>query len=80
MSDLLKQTQTEFDYDNFQVAIWWVRDGAYGGCKTYPTIEAAQAGAANLVKMGYGKPGQSEIHIWRRTRTTLGVIVQEPKA
>jgi len=75
----LKQTQTEFDYDNFQVAIWWHRDGAYGGLKTFSSLEAAQSHAADLVKMGYGKPGFSEIHIWRRTRTTLEVTMKEPK-
>jgi len=56
----------------YQVAVWWPRDGGYGGSTTARSMEAALAEAKALARLGYGYDrGNGEIHIIKTVREVI---------
>lgn len=60
-AEIIKQEKTKY-----VVAVWWCREGDYGGSSSYPTMPKALEHCEQLRKLGYDKPGKSEIHIQRQ--------------
>ena len=51
----------------YEVAIWWPKDGAYGGSERARTEEQARALKEQDERLHYNVPGISEVHIRKVT-------------
>ncbi len=54
----------------YSVAVWWVSEGSYGGANAALSWADALEQIERLRKLGYDKPGKSEIHVFRRVTET----------
>lgn len=64
---------------HFEVAIWWPKEGGYGGLETFKTRPDANAKVDSLKKLGYGSPkptldNKSEIHMRQVSQQIVRIL------
>ena len=62
----------------FLTAVWWPKDGAYGGSKSFGTLAQAEADVDVLKRLHYGYK-HNPIHILKRTSDEIVKVIDDMK-
>ena len=60
----------------FLTAVWWPKDGAYGGSSSFGTLAQAEAYVEVLKRLHYGFK-RNPIHIIKRTSDEIVKVVDD---